>query len=80
MHNMCFFIMLHDDFSLTNLMFFPYHSWIDIQLELRLRKDRLEQSANVYNHLDKPKDASNLFDYILYDEGQVRTFGDYPII
>ena len=32
MHNMAFFSMIDGNFSLLNLMFFPYHSWIDIQL------------------------------------------------
>ena len=32
MHNMNFFSMIDDNFSLTNLMFFPYHSWIDTHL------------------------------------------------
>jgi len=32
MHNNSCFIMSDPNFSLTNLIFFPYHSWIDYQL------------------------------------------------
>lgn len=32
MHNNMQFIMLNSQYSLTNLMFFAYHSWIDLEL------------------------------------------------
>lgn len=37
LHNNMHFSMNNDFYSLTNMMFFPYHSWIDIQIELKLR-------------------------------------------
>lgn len=37
MHNNMHFSMIDGNFSLTNLMFFCYHSWIDLQLEMKIR-------------------------------------------
>ena len=37
MHNNMHFAMIDGNFSLANLMFFPYHSWIDAQLEMKIR-------------------------------------------
>jgi hypothetical protein len=37
MHNKLHFSMADGLYSLTNLMFFPYHTWIDVQIEMKLR-------------------------------------------
>lgn len=37
MHNNMHFSMMDDNYSISNLLFFLYHSWIDIQLEMKIR-------------------------------------------
>jgi hypothetical protein len=32
-------------FSVTSLIFYPYHSWIDLQMELKIRRTNAEGSA-----------------------------------
>jgi hypothetical protein len=37
MHNNMHFSMMDDNYSISNLLFLLYHSWIDIQLEMKIR-------------------------------------------
>ena len=39
MHNNLLFSMSDAQFSITNLLFHIYHSWIDVQLEMKIRLD-----------------------------------------
>ena len=44
-------VFVDADFSISNLLFFPFHSWIDALLEFRLRRDQ-DQHQDVSNYLD----------------------------
>lgn len=37
MHDNLRFLLSHPQYSVTNLLFYPYHSWIDLELEMKLR-------------------------------------------
>jgi hypothetical protein len=55
MHDYLQFSMSDVSFSLTNYLFFIYHSWIDAELELKIRKVRnLKNAAVMGAHLTKP--------------------------
>ena len=43
--------MSDPNFSLTNLIFFPFHSWIDYQLEVKVRQ--LSNDPIAYNIAQK---------------------------
>lgn len=45
MHNNFGFILMDSVFSVTSLIFYPYHSWIDLQMELKIRRTNAEGSA-----------------------------------
>jgi hypothetical protein len=38
MHNNNSYILEDYSFSVTNLLFYPYHSWIDAMAEFKLRR------------------------------------------
>lgn len=74
--------MINDLYSLTNMMFFPYHSWIDIQIEMKLRmcqKDP-QQAFDLEARMDAITSREQLFDPLLNPQSNKVQFGAYPII
>jgi hypothetical protein len=68
MHNNMHFSMVDGNFSLTHLMFFPYHSWIDVMLEMKIRQcDTPQQANNLYKKLNESKKVKQRFDPLLDD-------------
>ena len=67
MHNNMHFSMNHGLFSITNLMFFPYHSWIDAMLEMKIRLcEPKGEGLNIAVYLREPIQQQT-FDVLLSD-------------
>ena len=81
MHNHLHFTMVDGNFSLSNLLFFPYHSWIDIQLEMKLRMCNYEsQAKKMAKRLHSYSNREEYFDPLLNPSQKKQKFGDYPIL
>jgi len=66
MHVHMKFVMSDAMFSDSNLLFFLYHSWIDLQLEMKIRMcHNLNQGNRMYNRLTKPVRRAQRFDILL---------------
>ena len=82
MHNNLQLFMSDSQLSITNLIFFLYHSWIDLALETKIRMIRnsdISQAelVNTNQFLDNIKEASVL-DQPSGTPGNI-TYGDYYI-
>jgi hypothetical protein len=51
MHNWLRVIMNEDNFSLTSLVFWPYHSWIDAQIEMYVRRANQLPNNSAYESI-----------------------------
>jgi hypothetical protein len=81
MHNNMHFIMMDDNYSLTNLVFFLYHSWIDAQLEMKIRMvDDYQGGQDMLRKLSEISQREQYFDPLLNPNQEQRLFGEYPII
>lgn len=70
--------MMDANLSITNLMFYPFHSWVDLAYEMKARTC-LSQSVAVKRYLSQIKEYNNYFDYIIFrNRPPVR--GEYPIM
>lgn len=54
MHNNFFFCMTDANLSITNLMFYCFHSWVDLSYELKARSNR-DQGVEVKRYLNQLK-------------------------
>lgn len=61
-------------------MFFPYHSWIDVQLEMKIRMcDTPIQGKAMFEKLSKNIQKQR-FDPILDPHDKRKQLGEYPLI
>jgi hypothetical protein len=67
MHNNLKFSMHDGLYSITNYLFYPYHSWIDVQLEMKIRSCQDQNNANIMTRIlsDQTAVRQQLFDPIL---------------
>lgn len=73
--------MIDGLFSLTNLLFFPYHAWIDIQLEMKVRlTHNTSEAFRMLSYLTTQTQRQLYFDPILNPSGGSKPRGSYPII
>ena len=81
MHNNMHFSMMDDNFSLTNVVFFLYHGWIDVMLEMKIRMcDNTTEGYKMYQYLNTESNREEYFDPLLNPNQESRKYGDYPII
>lgn len=58
--------MIDGLYSLTNPMFFAYHSWIDIQIEMKIRLCQTPaQASNLFLRLSQLSNRQQYFDPLL---------------
>lgn len=80
-HTNMHFSMVDGSFSLLNLMFFPYHSWIDIQLEMKIRMCHHPKEAHrMYQALNTNTYRKQNFEALINPKGNPRLFGTYPLL
>jgi hypothetical protein len=82
MHNIMQLFMSDSQLSITNPIFFLYHSWIDFELELKIRMIRNSTNSKTeYNYaktyLDNRIKPSSILDQVS-GPGQIR-YGNYNI-
>lgn len=51
MHNNFGYILNDSNFSVSSLIFYPYHSWIDAMVEIKLRRGNQEANAEDEDYL-----------------------------
>ena len=73
-------IFLDGAFSLSYILFFPFHSWIDAMLEFRLRKDQVSSASKVKEFLDQPISMDEPFSFVVFRNNATATIGDYPVM
>lgn len=83
MHNLLQLFMSDSQLSITNPLFFLYHSWIDYQLEVKIRMIRTDPKASKSEYLyAKSFLDTRLKPFSVMDQvsgkGQIR-YGDYYI-
>jgi hypothetical protein len=81
MHNNQQFIMNDASFSVTNPLFFLYHSWIDVQLEMKIRMCHDSSNAQeMNNYLAQQLGSSRLSRVFMANGGSATTInGNYFI-
>lgn len=66
MHNNMHFSLIDGLFSLTNLMFYPFHSWVDVQIEMKLRMCQTPaQAYKLFNFMTKMTNRQQFLDPLL---------------
>ena len=81
MHSRLHFSMSDSRFSISNLLFYMFHSWIDVQVEMKLRSCNTPKQADSMNSkLTLLKRRTQLFDPILNPNKEDRSFGSYPLM
>lgn len=87
MHNNMQFFLIDGEFSITNTIFFLFHSWIDLALETRIRmiRSNTEESQQEFyyadQYLNKPKPPSilDIFSKECSQRSSKIKWGDYKI-
>jgi hypothetical protein len=80
MHNNQKFIMSDPLFSVTNPLFFLYHSWIDVQLEMKVRVSHNSSNAQeMMDYLALPSGRSRLTEAFKKRGESTVTNGNYLI-
>lgn len=51
LHNNFGYILSDPSFSVTSFVFWPYHSWIDLQIEFKMRRANAPGNASDYDYL-----------------------------
>lgn len=51
MHNNFNYILSDAAFSVTSLLFWTYHSWIDLQIEFKMRRANAPGNTTDYDYL-----------------------------
>lgn len=75
-HTNMHFSMVDGSFSLLNLMFFPYHSWIDIQLEIKIRMcNHPKEAHKMYKILNSTTYRKQNFEALINPQGKQKLYG-----
>jgi hypothetical protein len=81
MHHHMHFSMSDSVFSISNLVFYLFHSWIDVQFEMKTRMCNNVREANMlHNQLTLLKRRAQRFDPILNPKQESKALGSYPIM